>query len=202
VQSVRSERWIFSTLHTPKDGDHPVSGHREFGFFRTKEGWTMFFIRGADRATAFHHEMDNFIDLVFGAADNIWKSYQQKLVKFITHHGGAASIRVVAHQRTLGTDSDSNEAMVGRRAATRAGMNLKPFTRRNLLRASPIPRATKRRIMSSSRQRFTLRQTRRRRARRRAQRSWCSAGAVGARPGTKRRALGARGDRGGVICDV
>jgi hypothetical protein len=87
-----TKRWIFSTLHTPEDGAHPVSGNREFGFFRTEEGWTMFYIRGADRATELHHDMANVIDVVFGAAEDLWKSYQKNLVKFIVDNGGSASI--------------------------------------------------------------------------------------------------------------
>lgn len=85
-------RWIFSTLHTPKDGDHPVSGNREFGFYRTVEGWTMFYVRGADRATAYQHDLGNVIDLAFRAADDLWKSYQRNLHAFITSHDGSASI--------------------------------------------------------------------------------------------------------------
>jgi hypothetical protein len=86
------KRWIFSTLHTPEDGAHPVSGNRQFGFFRTEEGWTMFYIRGADRATGIHHDLGNIINIVFGAAERLWKSYQQKLEFFIRKNLGSASI--------------------------------------------------------------------------------------------------------------
>ena len=52
----------------------------------------MFYVRGADRATAILHDMGNIVDVVFGAADNLWQSYQTNLVKFIADHGGSASI--------------------------------------------------------------------------------------------------------------
>jgi hypothetical protein len=93
------KRWIFSTLHTPEDGAHPVSGNRQFGFFRTEEGWTMFYIRGADRATEIQHDLGNVIDIVFGAAENLWKSYQENLAKFIGEHGGSASILTHTRER-------------------------------------------------------------------------------------------------------
>jgi hypothetical protein len=86
------KRWRFSTLHTPQDGQHPVSGNREFGFFWTQEGWLLFYVRGADRLTGFHHELGELGDIAFSVADDLWCSYQQKLCQFIQDNGGSAVV--------------------------------------------------------------------------------------------------------------
>jgi hypothetical protein len=42
--------WIFSTVETPKDGWHPVSGNRSFGVTKNNDGSLSIWTKGADRA--------------------------------------------------------------------------------------------------------------------------------------------------------
>lgn len=43
--------WIFTTLKSPRDWDHPVSGHRKFGYEKNTDGSFTFYTRGVDRVT-------------------------------------------------------------------------------------------------------------------------------------------------------
>jgi hypothetical protein len=82
-------RWIFTTLRTPQDSSHPVSGNREFGFFSSQDGW-MFYVRGADRVT------DGLTWAVtpipFVLADSLWCSFQEKVSAFVNQNGGSAIV--------------------------------------------------------------------------------------------------------------
>jgi hypothetical protein len=82
---VEPARWRFTTVTTPWSGEHPVSGHREFGY-RVEGDTTIFYTRGSDRAT---DGMAEFI--VFGGADHLWTSFQTKLVAWVGANGGAAT---------------------------------------------------------------------------------------------------------------
>jgi V8-like Glu-specific endopeptidase len=83
---VEDHRWRFTTVHTPWSGDHPVSGHREFGVRSEANGAVVVYTRGADRATDGLGE-----SIVFFGADRLWKSFQSKLVDWVSAHGGSAS---------------------------------------------------------------------------------------------------------------
>lgn len=85
--------WIFSTAWTPKDGQHPVSGNREFGFSTNSDGSFTFFTRGVDRITTqFNATAQYFTNSVFGGADKLWSSFQTKLANYVNQNGGQASI--------------------------------------------------------------------------------------------------------------
>lgn len=45
------EFYAVTTIETPWSGSHPVSGHRQFGYYQTSDHW-IFYTRGADRSTA------------------------------------------------------------------------------------------------------------------------------------------------------
>ncbi|MBT8410001.1 MAG: DUF3238 domain-containing protein, partial [Alphaproteobacteria bacterium] len=83
---VESNRFRFTTIKTPRSGEHPVSGHREFGVREEGDGH-VFYTRAADRAT------DGIAEtIVFAGADHLWKSFQTKLAAFINDNGGSATI--------------------------------------------------------------------------------------------------------------
>lgn len=86
--SFRPDRWIFSTLWTPRDLRHPVSGNRAFGFVANEDGTHTFYTRGADRTTgpddwALSH-------VIFSGADKLWTSFQDGLVAYVKAKGGEA----------------------------------------------------------------------------------------------------------------
>jgi hypothetical protein len=94
---VAPNHWIFSTLWTPSDGGHPVSGNREFGFVSGVAGEFVFYTRGADRTTSI---FDNLLAAtVFGSANNLWLSFQRRLAAFVNSKGGLATIEQATSNR-------------------------------------------------------------------------------------------------------
>lgn len=80
--------WRFATIETPRSGEHPVSGMREFGFRETDKG-LIFYTRAADRTTS----APPGLDLIgFSAADSLWRSFQQKIAKFVNGNSGEATV--------------------------------------------------------------------------------------------------------------
>jgi len=90
VSEITPHYWIFSTIFAPKDCAHPVSGNRQFGFVEQPDGSYVFYTRGADRTTRL---LDKAVSSkVFGAADKLWRSFQDKTANFINTNGGTATI--------------------------------------------------------------------------------------------------------------
>ncbi|WP_124541778.1 papain-like cysteine protease family protein [Piscinibacter terrae] len=83
---VEEHRWRFTTIHTTWSGDHPVSGHREFGVRTNADGTVVVYTRGADRATDGLGE-----SIAFFGADHLWRSFQRKLTDWVTANGGSAN---------------------------------------------------------------------------------------------------------------
>jgi hypothetical protein len=99
VSDFRSNKWIFSTIYDPKYGVHPVSGNREFGFSTSFVGSVpvyTFYTRGADRLTKPIHTLGN---IGFEKADELWKSFQNKLSTFINGSNGIAIVNTPVIQR-------------------------------------------------------------------------------------------------------
>jgi hypothetical protein len=89
-----SKSWIFSTIWTLDDQDHPVSGNREFGYLEI-DGEIIFYVRAADRITEFEDvPFEIFFGIVFGGADKLWISFQQKFSAFVNEHEGQAEVRI------------------------------------------------------------------------------------------------------------
>lgn len=85
--------WIFTTAWTPKDGQHPVSGNREFGFSTNSDGSYTFFTKGVDRITTqFNSTAQYFTNAIFGGGDKLWASFQTKLAGYVNENGGQASV--------------------------------------------------------------------------------------------------------------
>lgn len=82
VGEFTPQYWIFSTIYTPNDLAHPVSGNRQFGFTDNHDGTFTFYTRGADRATRLT-DYTGSRWLVFPMANKLWKSLQAGIVKFV-----------------------------------------------------------------------------------------------------------------------
>ncbi|HKK61322.1 MAG TPA: hypothetical protein VJ951_02110, partial [Bacteroidales bacterium] len=82
--------WIFSTLKAPfvEDGYHPVSGNRQFGLKRNRDGTFEVYTRGADRVTNFYHKW--FQSAAFDGADKTWRSFQAGVMNYVNQRGGDA----------------------------------------------------------------------------------------------------------------
>jgi hypothetical protein len=97
LSEIAADHWVFSTLWTPDDGGHPVSGNRQFGFEPRSAGEFVFFTRGADRTTSV---IDSAAQAtVFGAAHQLWLSFQRRLAAFVNNDGGLATIESAKSDR-------------------------------------------------------------------------------------------------------
>lgn len=84
--------WIFTTLQSPVDGSHPVSGNREFGYVKNSDGSYTFYTRAVDRV-----KLDWITDagsllfgIAFSASDRLWSSFQKGIEDFVKTHSGEA----------------------------------------------------------------------------------------------------------------
>jgi len=95
-----SNHWIFTTVEVPyglyqgKDGEHPVSGNREFGLIQNPNGTYTFYTRGVDRITdglesLFVENASIFID-PFENPDLLWNSLKTKVANFVQNNSGSA----------------------------------------------------------------------------------------------------------------
>ena len=103
VSDFAPNYWTVSTLRTPIDDTHPVSGNRQWGYeFGTNgnfSGYT-FYVTGVDRLTTGMHELTQYIfDIPFTKADRLWESYQAKVSNFVNNHSGSATIGIQIKER-------------------------------------------------------------------------------------------------------
>jgi hypothetical protein len=88
ISQVTKQYFAVSTVHAPRSGDHPVSGHRMFGYANEK-GKTVWFTRAADRPTLLPQ---GFQEAIFAGAEKLWESMQRGVASFINDNGGTATI--------------------------------------------------------------------------------------------------------------
>ncbi|SMD35370.1 hypothetical protein SAMN04488029_2479 [Reichenbachiella faecimaris] len=93
-----SSKWIFTTIEVPYwpsqefDGEHPVSGHREFGIIANSDGTYTFYTRAVDRITsAFDATIaENFLGGGFDDPDALWNSLKNKVHNYVENHEGSS----------------------------------------------------------------------------------------------------------------
>lgn len=86
--SNSTNEWTFTTVESPVDWNHPVSGHRQFGVVTNGDGTYTFFTRGVDRVTEnFDLTMADWFKTKtpFQGGDALWTSFQVKLEAFINN---------------------------------------------------------------------------------------------------------------------
>lgn len=89
-----SQAWIFTTVKSPWDGEHPVSGNRLFGYYIDSSGDMIIYTRGVDRFTTkthggFQYALEN---LGYTSAMVMWETMQQKVSAFVNGKNGGASV--------------------------------------------------------------------------------------------------------------
>lgn len=90
LADIAADHWTMSTMFTPQDFNHPVSGNRQWGFVPGPGGTANFYTRGADRCTTAIDDLA--AEIVFGGADLLWRSLQQKFAAFVNANGGRATV--------------------------------------------------------------------------------------------------------------
>lgn len=88
------QAWIFTTVKSPWDGEHPVSGNRLFGYYIDSSGDMIIYTRGIDRFTTKTHGGFQYAAEGFGYAEaqKMWENMQEKLSTYINGKNGNASI--------------------------------------------------------------------------------------------------------------
>jgi hypothetical protein len=87
-----STSWMFTTVTIGKfaPGEHPVSGHRKFAIETGVDGLAArIYTVGTDRALDRRLPSE---DTVYRGADNLWKSFQNKLAADVNRNGGIAHV--------------------------------------------------------------------------------------------------------------
>lgn len=108
ASEITSDHWIFATLWTPKDQNHPVSGSRQFGvgtrcvtdtYSSTydrifsdplTQDIPFVYMRGADRCTTIPDWI--VCGKIFDGANACWSGACKKLQAWVNSNGGRASI--------------------------------------------------------------------------------------------------------------
>ncbi len=93
--NIESHQFMFSTLRSPLDNNHPVAGNRAFGIYNSTQYPNVytFYTMGVDRTWDW---MDGFLNwmgnIVFNGGDALWSNMQNKMVSFINNlPGGQAT---------------------------------------------------------------------------------------------------------------
>ncbi|MEQ9404463.1 MAG: hypothetical protein RIM99_12795 [Cyclobacteriaceae bacterium] len=90
--------WTFTTIESPTDWNHPVSGNRQFGLQLDSDGSYTFYTKGVDRVA---ESSDVFfgnlptMNSAFEGGDLLWSAFQQNLETFINNpdNGGIAQVQ-------------------------------------------------------------------------------------------------------------
>ncbi len=83
LDNPQNGHWAFTTITTPENSLHPVSGSREFGFEKNDDGTVTFYTRGVDSPTIFGAQ--------WGATAQFtgWQSYIHSLAGKLKNEFGA-----------------------------------------------------------------------------------------------------------------
>ena len=90
VAHAEPSEWIFSTIWTVDDTDHPVSGNRQFGFQKRSDHGYIFYTRAADRITS--ETLAQVAGRIYDNAGQIWRSLQTGISRYVNQHGGQAQV--------------------------------------------------------------------------------------------------------------
>lgn len=95
-----SHNFTFTTMKSPLDFDHPVSGNRRMGIYTysgndpLRQGELTFYTMGVDRISDPSFEFVNWFGsgdgTVFNGADELWRAMQSNMITFINSIGGEA----------------------------------------------------------------------------------------------------------------
>ncbi|NNU33811.1 hypothetical protein HK413_06035 [Mucilaginibacter sp. S1162] len=82
----------FSTMTSPFDLNHPVSGNREFGIYPdpNNPGSYTFYTMGVDRVSDWIFVVGNTLFNGFRRTDQLWTAMQSNMINYINNHGGHA----------------------------------------------------------------------------------------------------------------
>ena len=98
ICSDQNERsWTFTTIESPIDHNHPVSGNRQFGIEQNNDGSYTFYTRGVDRIAestdVFFGDLPT-MNSAFEGGDDLWSAFQNNINNFVNspENNGSAQI--------------------------------------------------------------------------------------------------------------
>jgi hypothetical protein len=99
ANNYQEHSFIYTTLSTALDFQHPVSGNRDFGIYsdQSNPGSYVFYTMGVDRITDWMMALGNSAadeltgESGFDKADALWTNIQENMINFINGNGGQAS---------------------------------------------------------------------------------------------------------------
>jgi hypothetical protein len=131
--NYNSSDWIFSTIEVPYDpfrqgydGEHPVSGNRQFGFIQNSNGSFTFYTRGVDRITDAldAYVANKILSDPFQNPDALWNSFKQGIYTFTQNNSGSALPPSVNDNSIYRPDWDKvNQVLHGQRPISDLGCN-------------------------------------------------------------------------------
>ena len=93
-----NNKWTFTTVHDHLNGNHPVSGNRDFGYVTNTDGTYTFYTKGVDRLTTWYTDLAQKqpIEMLkpLYNADLLWQSFQTGIFNFLDDHEGNSTIQV------------------------------------------------------------------------------------------------------------
>jgi hypothetical protein len=97
--SYSKTHWIFSTIWTGGDANHPVSGNREFGCYVLNGqaphlNGAYIYTRAADRITDNGIVNAFLMDKIFSGGHETWLDFQRLVAWFVERKGGKAQVLV------------------------------------------------------------------------------------------------------------
>lgn len=91
-----ADYWVFSTVSTWEDFEHPVNGNRQFGAYQQGDE-VVLYTAGADRPAGY---IDFVLqDLIWSGADKVWKTVMESAKRWVEEHGGVAHIGTSVSER-------------------------------------------------------------------------------------------------------
>jgi hypothetical protein len=128
-----ASHWIFSTIEVPYDpfrqgfdGEHPVSGNREFGLTQNPNGSYTFYTRGVDRITdaVDAYVANKILSDPFQNPDALWNSFKNGIYTFTQGHSGTALAPSVSDNSIYRPDwSKVSQVLQGQRPISELGCN-------------------------------------------------------------------------------
>jgi hypothetical protein len=90
---VTTNTWVFTTITSPWDSEHPVSGNRFFSYYMNPNDNAMYiYTRGLDRVNLpIFNNLSTANNPAFNGADELWSGMQTKIKKFVKDNGGGES---------------------------------------------------------------------------------------------------------------
>jgi hypothetical protein len=99
-------RFVYTTLTSPLDNNHPVSGNREFGIFGNASTGYTFYTMGVDRISDWEFATADLVSFgaIFKGADALWTVMQNNMKNYINANGGNATINTPVKARPFWND--------------------------------------------------------------------------------------------------